>query len=263
MARPACWVLIVLCAGLVGCGGTAVSQREAAVSSSQTTTIDRDQTGVAVSEPSANADGAALVLLAEPDTTVDARSAAEEDAPIVARLHSRIDGPQAFLATMSFEDWENRRSEPEWIEVLLPIRPNGRTGWIRMDAVTPYRNGYRIDIHTDDFRMRVSKDGETIVETVIALGAGDTPTPLGRFYLTELIRANDPTGVYGPYAFGLSGYSNTLEAFGTGEGVIGIHGTNEPQALGTSVSHGCIRVANDQIELLAGTLPLGTPVEIH
>ena len=56
-----------------------------------------------------------------------------------------------------------------------------------------------------------------------------------------------------------------LTSFNGGAGVIGIHGTNEPEALGTDVSSGCIRVHNDVIERLVEEigLPLGTPVEIQ
>jgi lipoprotein-anchoring transpeptidase ErfK/SrfK len=96
----------------------------------------------------------------------------------------------------------------------------------------------------------------------VAIGTGATPTPLGRFYIIELLQPPDPTGPYGPFAFGLSGFSETLTSFAGGDGVIGIHGTNDPVALGTDVSHGCIRMANDVIETLAGVIPLGTPVAI-
>lgn len=40
------------------------------------------------------------------------------------------------------------------------------------------------------------------------------------------------------------------------------HGTNDTSGLGRDVSHGCIRMSNDGITLLARTLPLGVPVEI-
>ena len=53
-----------------------------------------------------------------------------------------------------------------------------------------------------------------------------------------------------------------MSSFNGGAGVIGIHGTNEPAALGTRVSHGCIRVANASITEMATFLPLGTPVLI-
>jgi lipoprotein-anchoring transpeptidase ErfK/SrfK len=51
------------------------------------------------------------------------------------------------------------------------------------------------------------------------------------------------------------------EQYGDG-GVIGLHGTNQPELLGQDVSHGCIRVANDVITEMVSYLPLGTPVEI-
>ncbi len=149
-----------------------------------------------------------------------------------------------------------------WIEVALPIRPNGSTGWIRTEDVELTANPYRIDIDTDAYTLVVSRDGRPILETLVALGTGDTPTPIGEFYIIELLAAPDADGAYGPYAFGLSGYSEVLENFAGGEGVIGIHGTNEPGRLGTDVSHGCIRVTNEVITVMAEQVPLGTPVRI-
>ena len=61
----------------------------------------------------------------------------------------------------------------------------------------------------------------------------------------------------------MSGYSEVLFEFAGGNGVVGIHGTNNPSLLGTDVSHGCIRMSNEGITRLADTLPLGVPVEIH
>jgi L,D-transpeptidase catalytic domain len=54
-----------------------------------------------------------------------------------------------------------------------------------------------------------------------------------------------------------------LWRFAGGDGRVGIHGTNEPWLLGSSVSHGCVRVRNDMIRRLARMLPLGTPVLIR
>jgi lipoprotein-anchoring transpeptidase ErfK/SrfK len=89
-----------------------------------------------------------------------------------------------------------------------------------------------------------------------------TPTPSGRYYITELLRQPDPTGLYGPYAFGLSAHSTVLHEFAGRDGILGIHGTNYPRGIGTDVSHGCIRVSNAAITRLARILPLGTPVLI-
>ena len=74
--------------------------------------------------------------------------------------------------------------------------------------------------------------------------------------------AAGPRTIYGPYAYGLSGFSNQLTSFAGGDGVIGIHGTNAPWTVGQNLSHGCIRMLNRDIEKLVPLLPLGTPVRI-
>ncbi len=150
----------------------------------------------------------------------------------------------------------------DWLRVLLPVRPNGTTGWIRYADVTLYRNPYRVEVDVSAHRLTVLEANQPITETSVGIGTGATPTPLGAFYLTELLQPPDPDGPYGPYAFGLSGYSETLESFQGEDAVIGIHGTDDPSSVGGDVSHGCIRVPNDVIADLASYLPLGTPVII-
>ena len=78
-----------------------------------------------------------------------------------------------------------------------------------------------------------------------------------------LIKAPNPHTVYGPYAYGLSSHSDTLTTFDGGDAETGIHGNNDPSVLGTSITHGCIRIDNAEITRLANMLPLGTPVDIQ
>jgi lipoprotein-anchoring transpeptidase ErfK/SrfK len=150
-----------------------------------------------------------------------------------------------------------------WLEVMLPVRPNGTAGWIRTSDVDLSLDPFRIEIDVSERRLDLYERNVLTRSTKIAVGAGATPTPHGEFYLAELLQPPDPNGVYGPYAFGLSGFSETLNRFAGGDGVVGIHGTNDPSSLGNEVSHGCIRVHNDVIVDLAATVPLGTPVSIR
>jgi L,D-transpeptidase ErfK/SrfK len=46
-------------------------------------------------------------------------------------------------------------------------------------------------------------------------------------------------------------------------GPVGIHGTNDPAAIGHAVSHGCIRLPNDAMEKLFLQTLAGTPVVIE
>jgi lipoprotein-anchoring transpeptidase ErfK/SrfK len=150
----------------------------------------------------------------------------------------------------------------DWVEVYLPVRPNGSSGFVKRSDVELAANPYRIEVRLGEFRLLVFKDDQTIMDTTIAEAAENTPTPGGLYYTTELVKTPNPDGVYGPYAYGLSGFSEVLQTFSGGPGQLGIHGTNQPQLLGTKVSHGCIRMSNEDITTLAGILPLGVPVTI-
>ena len=187
------------------------------------------------------------------------RSAPDRNSPPVVSLAH----PTATGSPLVFRAVDGGATGEEWIDVYLPIEPNGSTGWVRRDEVSLTNNPYRIEIDRASYSLQVYELDELLVDTTIAVGTGDTPTPVGEFYLLELLAPPDPTGPYGPYAFGLSGFSEVLTEFGgSDQAIIGIHGTNDPSSLGTDVSHGCIRLENDVIEELALTLPLGTPVRI-
>lgn len=153
-------------------------------------------------------------------------------------------------------------TEGDWTRVRLPARPNHRTGWIRSSAVQLEAVDLEVTIDLESRTMFVRSGLDMIMESPVAIGSEENPTPTGTFFITDKLETPDPTGPYGPYAFGLSGYSETLTEFAGGDGQIGIHGTNDPGSLGQAVSHGCVRLPNDAITRLAAELPLGTPVVI-
>jgi lipoprotein-anchoring transpeptidase ErfK/SrfK len=150
----------------------------------------------------------------------------------------------------------------QWLQVKVPTRPNGRTGWVKASDVALYQHDYAIVVTLSARSLVVYKGGKEFMRETVAIGRDKYPTPTGSFFIRELAKPGNPRGAYGPWAFGLSGYSNVLTKFGRGDGQIGIHGTNAPNALGTKASHGCIRVRNESITKLAKTLPQGVPVEI-
>jgi lipoprotein-anchoring transpeptidase ErfK/SrfK len=163
------------------------------------------------------------------------------------------DGPLVFLTTSNESDWQ---------EVLLPVRPNGSIGWVRNQDVSLAAHNYRIRVDLADFRLRVLERGITIFDTVAGVASNNSPTPGGRYYLTELLAPTAPDTVYGSFAYGLSGFSETFETFNGGPGQLGIHGTNSPESLGTAVSAGCIRLHDDDVARLVTFLPLGVPVVV-
>lgn len=150
----------------------------------------------------------------------------------------------------------------DWLRVLLPLRPNGSEGWIKASEVTLASHHYKITVELAAHRLTVTNGKDTILDTAVGVGTVDTPTPGGLYYTKELFQPPDPNGPYGHFAYGLSGFSNVLTSFRGGDGVIGIHGTNNPSTVGKDISHGCLRITNEAIEMLARRLPLGVPVEI-
>jgi lipoprotein-anchoring transpeptidase ErfK/SrfK len=186
---------------------------------------------------------------------------ASEDAPTPQR--QIVSGVDTSVATIPVVFLVKERGKDRH-EVYLPVRPNGSTGWVEASDVTLSQVDHRIEVELAAHRLRVYEGDDVIVDEPVGVGRQDRPTPGGVYYLKELLQPPNPNGVYGTYAYGLSGFSNVLTSFNGGAGVIGIHGTNEPEAIGTDVSSGCIRLRNEVIERLVEEigLPLGTPVEI-
>jgi lipoprotein-anchoring transpeptidase ErfK/SrfK len=158
-----------------------------------------------------------------------------------------------------------KEDQGEWINVFTGEPPSFSQGWVKRDDVTLQPIYHRIEVRLSQFNLKAYHGDEVILDTTVAIGQQDRPTAGGLYFINVFLKTPDPGGTYGPYAFGLSGYSNDPEVkkqFG-GNGQLGIHGTNEPHLLGTMVSNGCIRLSNDDITTLARIpLPLGTPVQI-
>jgi len=177
------------------------------------------------------------------------------NAPVV-RLHNpQPSGAQRVLLVHA--------TRSEWVHVYLPVRPNGSTGWVRAEAVKLLRNPYRVIIRLRVHRIFVWKGQHLFLSARTVVGKPSTPTPLGTFFIVDLLRPPDPNGAYGPYSYDLSAHSAVLKTFAGGDGHVAIHGTNEPWLLGRSASHGCVRVSNAVIRKLEHVLPLGTPVLIR
>lgn len=182
------------------------------------------------------------------------------DAPggtrVVASLSDRTDyqQPRTLLVT---------ERQGEWLKALLPIRPNRTEGWIRLSDVTLSQNPYRITVDLGAHTVRLFKDGQELLSSPAVIGADRTPTPLGTYYVTDPVDLRTRSGgPYGAYALGLSGFSEVLFQFNGGPGQIALHGTNNPELVGQSVSNGCVRIPNDVIVAIATQVPLGTPVVI-
>jgi L,D-transpeptidase catalytic domain len=175
------------------------------------------------------------------------------------RLYTEDGYPEVYLALSSRRDGRDR----VWIKVRIPGRPNGQKGWVRSTVLGPLqvaRTALLID--TRHSRATLRRNGRRVWRAPIGHGAPGMQTPRGRFWIRERLANLGGSPIYGPWAFGTSAYSDTLTDW-PGGGVVGIHGTNQPELIPGRPSHGCIRVPNPRIRKLARIMPLGTPVRIR
>ncbi len=153
-------------------------------------------------------------------------------------------------------------AHPTHVKVSLPSKPNGQEGWVLREDITLEEIDFKALVDLRNNSLTVWDGDDIIVRTQAVTGKASTPTPLGTFYVRDIIKKPNAGGAYGPYIVALSGFSETLETFAGGLPAIAIHGTNQPGLIGQSRSNGCIRIPNDLITQLAGNVPLGTPVTV-
>ncbi|MCP9485367.1 MAG: L,D-transpeptidase [Gaiellaceae bacterium MAG52_C11] len=149
-----------------------------------------------------------------------------------------------------------------WLRVQVPSRPNGVLAWVRARDVQLVRVHTRIEVDLSARRVTLYRSGRELIAATAAVGATDTPTPTGSFYVNQRLVPSHPGGPFGPGAIGVSAFSPVLQDWIQG-GPIAIHGTNRPDLLGGAVSHGCVRIRNDLLVRMFRLAVAGTPVVIR
>jgi len=257
----------VLALALAGCGRSPQRDREPAqagpaptATGASAATAQRGSSGGpgahTATGPRLPAGAVALAALATTDVTVWS-APGNRDVVALFPANQRAGVPTPFLVRQSRE-----AAGRTWYQVLLPRRPNGSIGWVRGDQVRLVPLSRRVEVDLSARRLELF-EGDQLARTYpVAVGRPSAPTPTGRFFITIKLHPPEISSVYGNWALGLSGYSNVLDQFGTGNGQIALHGTSRTSDIGQAVSHGCVRLVNPAISALANALPLGTPVTI-
>jgi lipoprotein-anchoring transpeptidase ErfK/SrfK len=203
--------------------------------------------------------GTAEALWAPVARAAAARSAPRPDAPTVARLDLLTPEGTSNLVSVVGERVANAR---RWLRVRLPVLPNNTTGWVPRSALgglVPVDTRLVVDL--ERLRATLYRRGRLVFEAPVGVGTAQAPTPRGSFYIRDQL-TDFASPFYGPVAFGTSARSAVLTDWPDG-GYIGIHGTNEPQLVPGRVSHGCIRLRNEDITRLARLMPVGTPLLVR
>jgi lipoprotein-anchoring transpeptidase ErfK/SrfK len=218
-----------------------------------TSTASRSSAGPLVASPSQE-----LALLLDPHTAMSMPDASSVALQLVDARRP-ITGAQTVLPVLGHKTSPNG---VRWLQVRLPGRPNGLTGWIAKRGTTSAVTRWHLVVNTAARRVTVYQGGRPVQAFAAVVGKPSTPTPAGEFFVEEDIqlRASDAGA---PYALALSARSNVFQEFEGGPGQIAVHGlANIGGVAGTAVSHGCVRLDDAAMRWLVHRIGPGVPVTI-
>lgn len=116
-------------------------------------------------------------------------------------------------------------------------------------------------------QLYIYKGQEAIANYPVAIGRPSAPTPTGKFQVFEMLKdpswQNPSTGeVEAPGEDGSLG-TRWIGFAHLPNGVIGFHGTPNRASIGRAVSHGCVRMRNEDAEALFQQIVIGTVVSVE
>jgi lipoprotein-anchoring transpeptidase ErfK/SrfK len=151
---------------------------------------------------------------------------------------------------------------PGWLGVISPLAGNGRVGWIPQSAANLTRVPFEVRVSLSAHKLMVLNDGRVLKQYPVAVGKPSSPTPTGRFAVTDRLLTGDPQSAYGCCILALSAMAPHAIADWSGGNRVAIHSTPETASIGNSVTHGCVRVDLAEGRWLLDHVPLGTPTLI-
>ena len=128
---------------------------------------------------------------------------------------------------------------------------------------------YRILIQKSTNTLTLYQDSQVVKEYPVATGVERSLTPEGTFPIVLKIQCpawtSPATGVTIPGCAPENPLGTRWLGLGVGgtQGrTYGVHGTNRPESIGTYISHGCVRMHNEDVEELDALVEVGTEVTI-
>lgn len=200
---------------------------------------------------------------AYPQVAAIARATPSAHGRRVARL--RFLTPDGLDQAQIYEALSEQRGPApgaDWIDISIPGRPNGKTGWVPASALGPLHTVYGLLVvsRSKERATYYNRLDKPIWSARVGVGRASLPTPAGHYWVLERFRLTDDPFL-GPYGVATSAYAPT-ESEWPGGGVVGIHGTNAPQLIPGRPSHGCVRLRDPDITHLYRYLQLGTQIDI-
>jgi L,D-transpeptidase catalytic domain len=150
-----------------------------------------------------------------------------------------------------------------WFGVPVPELPNGRLAWIKDDrlALDLSQTHFWITAEVSRQQLQLRYGNRVLDSFPVSVGSPSSPTPLGRYSVTDGLVGRGLGPWYGCCVLALSGHQPNLPAGWIGGNRMAIHGT--PGTIGGATSHGCLRASDTNMISLFARVPLGTPVFIR
>jgi hypothetical protein len=152
-----------------------------------------------------------------------------------------------------------------WLGVTEAGFGHNRLVWVDAEDGVLQFVRTRIDLEADlsARTLVVRRDGLAVRRLRVGIGRPDSPTPTGRFAVTDKLNGRSYGALYGCYILALSAIQPHLPPGWRGGNRVAIHGTLSSSDFGRAVSAGCLHVSSPDLRLLMRTVPLGTLVYIR
>jgi hypothetical protein len=157
---------------------------------------------------------------------------------------------------------ESRRDN--WLAVAHTSLGNEGVAWVNFSRapVSVRTRTVKLEVDLSRREVVVRQEGAGPRRISVAVGAPDTPTPPGEYYVTDKLRGADFGPYYGCCILALSGHQPNLPQGWSGGDRLAIHGSPTP-TWGQNVSNGCLHAREADLRYLLKIVPLGTIVTVR
>jgi lipoprotein-anchoring transpeptidase ErfK/SrfK len=151
--------------------------------------------------------------------------------------------------------------KPGWVRVRTSLEKHG-VGWLPASAGALFEEPRSLVVDLSARTLTVFHRGKLTDRYRVAIGTDATPTPTGRFAVTDRLKTGDSSGDYGCCILALNAHQPKIAQGWGGGDRVAIHATPHTWTIGNAVSHGCVRASNKALHQLMRKVRLGTPVRI-
>jgi lipoprotein-anchoring transpeptidase ErfK/SrfK len=183
---------------------------------------------------------------------------AKPGGPVIARVGPRTQfgSPQTLAVAARARGW---------VGVINEDVANGSVAWVQAHslALKPKLTRVVLRVNLERKRLELVDGNREERQMTVGVGGPGSPTPKGRFSITDKLSGSAFGAAYGCCILALSGHQTNTPPGWTGGNRLAIHGTDNPGTIGRGASAGCLHADASDMKLLMRKVSLGTPVFIH